>query len=346
MRKSRIALAAVLLLGAGVAFFFLGERAEFKTEDILKQSGLTPLGMQPAGKSLGAITYNDIILDEDSISTVKNVQASYGMGDGKILLDGLQLTGDTLEGLSISGFHFDNFPYNLAKLPLETILIRNSSVSILTENISGVSVSYNAQALRRDDAFEYQVRFNSEQKYLAVRGQASGSIRNSEWNMEGDIEQSRFELPFLQMTATRANGRFTIVGNAGTPYRFSGQLNAGGAEIIGLPCKNLTVTLEMQGPALRIFGNAKALNHDDIEISVNGNENGMIYTIFSPSYELLDQYLKDHNRGHFLDGTKLAKDAADITLNITRVKDVAAITGEAQVRDQSTSFSFNADWPA
>lgn len=345
MNKVWIVIAAVLVIGIAAVFFLMGERAEFKTEEILKQAGLTPLNMQPAGKSLGAITYSDIILDEDSISTIKTLQASYGVGDGKILLDGLQMTGDTLEGLSISGFNFENFPYALAKLPLQTILIRNSSVSILTQDISGVSVAYEAQALRRDDALEYQMRFQSQQKYLSLRGQASGSIRSNEWTMEGDIEQSRFELPFLHMSATRANGRFTIVGHAGTPYRFSGQVNAGGAEIVGLPCKNLTVTLEMQGAALRIFGNAKALNQDDIEISVNGNENGMIYTVFAPTYEMLSKFLTEHKRGNFLDGAKLPKNATDITLNITRTKDVAAITGEAQVKDNLTRFNFSADWP-
>ncbi len=320
-----IALIFAMIIGGG---FFASHLAESRTVGILQKAGFTTPIYKDAQKGLGGVTLKNISLDPDNISTIDTIIGSYDMGGAATLfVNKLDLTGDTENGINISGFKNEGFPYSLNDLDLKTLIFNDSKLSFLTEYFGGFSVSFEGKLTRADSGLNAQLRFSSSQKQFSVDGQATGGINSDTWTIEGEIEQAKFDLDALAVKITRGHGQFSAQGAKNAPLKGTMQVNAGGFQLLGLPWTGASITFDMLGERKKITLDAHSLSDQmPIELSLTWDKNGNApantnATIFSPHMEDLTTYLEKNKK------TKLAAALQSIP---GELQDVTLIIGHTQ----------------
>ena len=194
------------LITASIAFVIIAlllwaQAAEHNTLHILQNAGFNKPAAYNSHKSFGAVHLKNIILDTDEASTIKSLKSSFSLkNNATILMDGLDLTGDTLEDvLAISGFKQTN---NLAALRLDKAIINNARLALLTQQIGGLNINFNALLTRENkDTLSLQTRLSSKQRNLTFGAQAKGTIAPNQWAFGGTIEHLKFTTPCLLYTS-------------------------------------------------------------------------------------------------------------------------------------------------
>ena len=315
MSKKRLGLITAALAFLILSLLIWAQAAERNTIELLQQSGFTEPLSYKSKKSFGAVNLTNLKLDADNASTIKSLKAAYSFkNNATLLIDHLDLTGDTLEGkLSIPGLKPTASPLTWPSLPIDKIILKNARLALLTKNWSGLNININAQIFRNDPStLQAQTRFTSKQNTLTFGGQATGTITLDKIILKGDIEHLKINLPHTKLT--RANGSFTLTQRKNQPPEITLKIKSGGANILGLPWKNLNGTLTHKENTTTL--NATATANTDKPIQLTATEK--ILTLSAPTQQNLKIFLTDHNRE---DLTALIRTTNDRTATLTTAWD-------------------------
>jgi hypothetical protein len=278
--KIPAALAVILLaVFTSLSFFYVPGMAHEKIIQGLALAGFQTRYIKEPEESFGELLYKDITFDEYNFSTIKFVRVTYNpltfLLSGRFsAIDsvGLNLTGDwadeSLNSLSFSGW---NVP-GLSTVPFswfDHIGFSDARLSLLSQNIGGISVFFDAQGNRKDDAMEFQSSIKSEQKFLSLSGNANGTVKGQGWEAKLSIDEGKFEDPSGAYKATRINGDFKCAWPGQGPLSIQGQALAGGITLYGLPWQNVSSALDFSNGETRFLTKAKSMGVPDIALEIN-----------------------------------------------------------------------------
>ena len=319
MKKFLITLIiATLALGAA---WIMGWRAERHTLTLLERAGFNTIQSAKTARKLGHVSFSNIALDKDHISTISSLNAKTDLnGSMTLAINGISLTGDTLEGpLSLSGMTLEDTSFNLAQLPLENAIINNAKIAILTQSLGGLSAMLSATLKQTPEGLALQSRILSEQKQLSIHAQATGIIQQDAWRIEGEIERAKIEHAPWQSRLMRAHGKFTASQTKGQPPQYFAQITAGGMNIAGTAWKNASVTMEQREGTQTILATSSSLTPPGLELSITRENNAITSaSLFAPNMATLTQFFKENGKEAIIPYLyDIPKDAQEVTLELT-----------------------------
>lgn len=345
-KKLLLSGAAVCVIG-GVAFGLSSlNSAEKKTLELLYNIGFLQVDLPEPESNFVSLFYRDVPLDPDAFSSIEKLIVTHDLLQNLQAIDlyGFTLSGEYFDGeATISGFDTRQFPYSLGGFPVDHLHIKDGTLSVLTEHLSGISVTYETQMTRKDEGLEFQIRLTTDQKPLSFSGNGSAFVGADGWWFEGDLERGKFDLPQFFARAARIHGHFKLTGAPGVSRQFVSELNAGGGRILGVPWQNMAATIEHDGEALKIFTTGRSLGDEPVELSLNiakadGEDHAKITgTLYAARYDVLKAFLEEHGQGAVLRAE--AAGANDITLAFaydpaqTEEDVIIAIKGEVGAND-------------
>ncbi len=359
---------------ATLFFTYIPGQAEKKAQRFVAESGFGKARLPEPERKAGWIIYRDIALDEDGFSTIAEMKIHYGLLDTLVLgrihalhLRGLKLTGEITEsltpGITLSGH---NGPFDLRTLPFERIVLEDSQLSLLTENYGGLFFSLNGQARRKGGAYEVQANINSGQNWLSFESKMNGLIGPERWNADFEILQAKFNIPFLDMKATRMNGWMNISGDRSTPTKITSEMRAGGFQIMGMPWQNTSIALELVGGVMKLFSESRSLGDGALEFLLNIYRNHdapplISGEIHAEEFKALDEYLAGwaglEDREKILPIFGNARNISlpfeisgsntnppqNIRLNIRNINQNIDIKGILSIKESDVIFNFSSD---
>ena len=281
---------------------------EARISDLLQAAGFNTPAIPEPQMRLGILRYEGINLDTDGISTIERLDVRYsplGVFFTKNLksvhIRGLNLTGEISSAgvVSLSGWNAPGTISEIQNYPLKTLVVEKSQLSLLTEQIGGVSINYDFQARRRKQDVDLQARAQSSQKGLSFVSSARGVLGyDGLWQMEIELEQGKFEIPPVK--ATRISGMANIYGAPGKQPEIVSEINAGGVTLYGFPWQNAAVTIETRNNAMHMTADMKSIGHDGIELGLNLNNESdkteISGNLHTEKFSNLVEYLKSRSQ--------------------------------------------------
>lgn len=278
MKRIALLILITLCLAIGAAALYVWFSAPQKLETALNQAlteaGLTNTVLPAARTHPGRAIYQDIAFDEKRFSTLKKLTIAYNpiklvlFGQvEQIRIEGLDLTGElTPRGqVIIAGW---NKPKSL-HLPMKTanIEIENARLSLLSEELGGITLQLSAQLRPQPRTLTLQGRLKAEQRQLSIDANLEGQITDEGFgDLRMEIEQGKFIMDTLR--ATRLAGLINISGQNIKDVRLLGELEAGGLNVAGLPWQEAALTLEGTVHAPRMILAAKSAGVEGLELGL------------------------------------------------------------------------------
>lgn len=309
------------VIGTGISFIlltilyfsFAPDIAVRRSLTVLKNMGIDTSLFPAAEHKMGLVTYSNVNLDKDSISTIKSLKMSYTpfglliLGRFKIIdIDGLSLIGEgdlwgILNGqdksFSLTGWQPANMEALYESFPTSLLVLKNTQISLLTEQYGGVSLNFDIQARRKGAGAEFQSTFKTAQRYLSLSGKGNGTLGKNLLFAELEIDQGKIEFPDNDTRATRINGWINIAKPVDDDVKLSGELRAGGVRLLGTPWQNASSTIEFYQGSSKILAEAKSVGIEGLELSLTheqlGSETGTLSgSLHTESMAALMDYLE------------------------------------------------------
>lgn len=248
-----------------------------------------------------AIIYKNIDLDKDGFSTISTLKLYHGFLGGlkAIEIEGLSLTGELNPNfeISLAGWDFKNIkPKNYLNLDHPPLLyFKDARIALLNEFIGGVNLNFDLQMRPQKQSYEIQAKLHGEQVPLSYTATLQGQIdKTGKWTAEAEVSQAKFSL--WPIKATRISGNIKGQGQNFEQSKITGELQAGGLNINGLPWRNAALTLDGTLDAISMTIGAQSAGIDGLALSLNIEEiqNPKIYsgTLFADSMGNLFDYLE------------------------------------------------------
>jgi hypothetical protein len=276
MRKKIIkplAFAAFLL---GIIYFIgpalLAPSADNQLATLLKAAGFVNISLPEPQKKSGALQYSNIALDKDSFSTIGRIKLkrSWSGGWNEIEIENVDLTGELHEGLQIALAGWDKNNISTKNLFLKSspiISIKNARLSLLNEEIGGITLNFDLQIRPKGDDWEFQAGLKGAQSQLSYEASANGSITDQGfWQAAIDVPQTKFSLGLIK--GSRVSGTINVSGYKLESSEILGELQAGGLSVLNLPWDDASVTLDGTLDKTRMILSAKSAGLEGIEFSL------------------------------------------------------------------------------
>lgn len=228
--------------------------------------------------------YQDILLDQDGFSKIRRMDIVRNKaGIQSITIDGLQLTGEIKADrkLNIIGFTDKNSVISALLSGIPQITIQNSTLSVLTKHIGGLSFDYDLIGQQTDtQGLVIQGTVESRQKNLKFVSSVEGLIEtNGMWHINAALEQGSIDLKTIRVS--RGNGQFSFKGDSApnSPVDVAGSYGLGGLSLYKFPWQNAKGTLRgtVDTPVFNIT--TTALGQDGIEMDMTIDTTGKDLTI-------------------------------------------------------------------
>jgi hypothetical protein len=287
---------------AGLICIWIFLRPEMNAERLLmalNALGFNEAELPPSENKGGKITYTNIQLDQDGFSTIENIVLYHTpLGTLKAIeIDGLSITGEIEEDLKISlaGWLPERMEiFNLTDRTLPLIVFRNSRLSLLSDSIGGMTINFDMQMRPQDAAYSLQAKIAGHQASLSYSAKALGTLGlDGSWAIEADIDQAKFSL--WPIKVTRISGMLKATGKGFLQSVVSGQLQAGGLNINGLPWHNIALTLDgsLQKTKMIIGARSSGVQGVDLSLTLDEIQNPKIYsgTVYARKSATLLDYL-------------------------------------------------------
>ncbi|MCF8496770.1 MAG: hypothetical protein K9G62_08940 [Alphaproteobacteria bacterium] len=281
MPKKIITLLFLIALITGGAYALstaLPRQLHLHAAENLKKMGFTEATLPaPSARSLTRITYENVALDPDKLSTIKTLTLScnpfffpFTHMFSHVEISGLSLTGETGEegNITLSGWDKKSFSSSPKETFFRSLDIRKSRLSLLSKSLGGLSVDFELQAHARHDKIDFQGQINSKQKKLIFISDLSGDLdpRSGKWRANMQIEQGKLETPELK--ATRLSGAVRMDGSGLAKPHIFAEFQAGGLTIYGFPWQNAAGTFEGAPDDFKILTDAKSIGFEGLELSI------------------------------------------------------------------------------
>ena len=254
--------------------------AENAAGEALKILGFGEAKLPAPQRSWTHISYSDIKLDKDGISTIGKLDIGYNpftiLFSGRMevleirnlgIIGEWDATGDP--PASFSGWHIPPDFQSLATLPTRRIRIEQGKISLLTPGLGGLSVDFDLEGSLKNKKIEFQSHVKSLQKYISVVANCSGVIARDYSDIDVDIDEGKFDVPEAGIRASRAYGWLNYTRDKSGSIKTMAELRAGGLTVLDLPWQNASATVELNNGNLQIFSGAKSTGIEDIELGLN-----------------------------------------------------------------------------
>ncbi|MGB4056512.1 MAG: hypothetical protein WBK77_00305 [Alphaproteobacteria bacterium] len=253
------------------------------TEDITRQTlktlGLNETYLSKPQKNGNLTIYQDIALDKERISSIKKIaiqapslQDFLTVGVENITIDGISLIGEwdveTPGFIKFSGWSPPAKIESISKLPLQSLRLSNTEISLLTKNMGAITLNFDFESTLHDGKMSFQSSLKSAQKFISFTANAEGIIAKNYLNAEIGIDNGKFEVPEAAIRVSRAHGSINISRDISGDQKIIGEINAGGISLMGIPWQNAVATLDLRNDTRTIFAEAKSIGVEGIELSL------------------------------------------------------------------------------
>lgn len=275
MRKKIIKPLAFAALLLAIVFFgpaLLAPSSDDQLAALLKAAGFEEITLPEPQKKSGALVYNNIALDKDSFSTIGSIKLKGGWFGGwkEIEIENVDLTGELQNGLQIAlaGWNKNNIHTQGLFLKSSPVLsVKNARLSLLSEEIGGITLNFDLQLRPKGDDWEFQAGLKGAQSQLSYEASANGSItREGFWQAAIDVPQAKFALGLIK--GSRVTGNINLSGHRLDSSEILGELQAGGLTVLNLPWDDASVTLDGTLEKTRMILSAKSAGREGIEFSL------------------------------------------------------------------------------
>lgn len=313
-----VALPVVFLLIVIGGWFLLQtyvpQKIEKTAQALLNGNGFADAKLPAPTVRANQITYNDILLDPDGFSQIKRLTITYDPveflleGNVKSLsISGLDLTGEIMGNgaIAIAGWQTEQADLTQFLQRFSETNITDSTLSLLTDSIGGLSLSYAFQIRHIDgDLISLQGDMTSKQKNIGFLAKLEGLIKNEhDWHVTADIEQGKLDLGHVR--SSRSSGGFKIIRTPeNTHPLILGEFQAGGLALYNFPLHNINGSIKGSLDNLEILTDAKALSQEHTELTLTitkkirktgQTQYEATGKIHSPDLSTLLEYIQKHN---------------------------------------------------
>ncbi len=250
-----------LAIASGTAyayFFYIPKKVEETVIKSFNSLGFEQLAYDSIQHKRGKIIIHHITLDKGRFSTIKKIQIEFSLLKflidphyaQSITVDGMSLTGDVSNDLDIRIAGWDNSKTiinNLQKFPAGTIIFENASVDLLTENIGGINMKYNARMMMdKSGEITFKARVNSTQKKLIYNAKVDGKITpDSNIALNADLENISVNMPNISIRRGTGKMNTQYVLNSEKPFlKIFSDLQLASLRWYGMPLSNVKLNVE------------------------------------------------------------------------------------------------------
>ncbi len=282
MRKTLKALsitaATLIALAIGLMQLYLPAHIQNSAQQIMLTLGLEATSLPAPQIGFGTITYKNIILDPDLLSTVEEINLHYDplsfllFGKiSKLEVIGLNFTGEYIDGAAdIAGWKMPETLSILNQINTRKIVIKKARLALLTEKLGGLNLNYSFYAKQKANGrFSYQGKLQSLQPALSFTASSQGVITPDFWNASIEIERAKFTLQSLNSKIMRMNGQLTLLQDHIQPLEIHAQLEAGGLRLLDTPWKDVKITIDGNIHTPDLFIAAQSLGEGETEINLS-----------------------------------------------------------------------------
>lgn len=239
-------------------FFYIPQKVEETVINSFNSLGFEQLAYDSIQHKRGKIIIHHITLDKGRFSTIEKIQIEFSLLKflidphyaQSITVDGMGLTGDVSNDLDIRIAGWDNSKTiinNLQKFPAGTIIFENASVDLLTENIGGINMKYNARMMMdKSGEITFKARVNSTQKKLVYNAKVDGKITpDSNIALNADLENISVNMPNISIRRGTGKMNTQYVLNSEKPFlKIFSDLQLASLRWYGMPLSNVKVNVE------------------------------------------------------------------------------------------------------
>ena len=273
-------IAVILIFAGGGGYFFniyIPARARAYTAELLKSAGFTAAVLPEGQIRFNAARFDNINLDSEGLNKIRRVEILYNpitlafaqtITEAKI--DGISLTGEITKAAALDIPGWSKPVSSLRNLKLKTFSIVKSSLAVLTDEIGGISISFDAQLRLHDKGAEFRGSARSAQRRLSFNALASGNMNTDGlWQTEIEIDKGKFETSPLR--ANRISGKAFITDSEDTAPEIISELSAGGFSVYDYPWQNAEIAMELKNGIFSFFSDMKSVGVDGLELSLSIN---------------------------------------------------------------------------
>ncbi len=277
--KKYVAIVVVLCLIIYSAYFTtvqLPDLVQTKALQTLRQMGFTSATIEKSDIRISAARFKNIALDDEALSTIKRLELSYSplnlllhKQPRSIAIQGLSLIGEFSDDglISIAGWDRNHVRTITPQNTPQTLSIEKGRIALLTDTIGGITLDFDLQARKKGSELTLTGRLRSQQKHISAIADLTGFI-NADGLLQINAGLERGKLDIAPIKATRVNGQVRLTIAPNTAPQISGQFQAGGLNLYGMPWQNATGSLQSDLQDYIISADMKSLGHESLELGL------------------------------------------------------------------------------
>lgn len=274
-----VVILSLILSGASsyAYFIYIPEKIEQKIIDSFNTFGFEHLKFGKITRKHGQIIFSDISLDKQEFSTIKEITVHFSLlkfllnpnHAQKISIHQLQLTGElsTDHTLSISGWiNNEKTLDKLRNIPATMISINSSSIDIISDQLGGIRVNYNAQIQRIDtNNIVIKGHADSKQKNLKFHAKIDGKLsKTGQLSLTTEAEQISITHKGMSIRRGAAILKFTHNAHENTSNT-SVKADIASVNWQNLPLRDVHAILEKNSTNYSLLADGKTFGSENIE---------------------------------------------------------------------------------
>lgn len=267
------------------------------------QHAVAPLRLPPPKVGLDYVRYRNVSLDPDGINTLGTLTflfTPYGLVRGHfhtVIIEDAEIIASVSEerALVLDGWLGQQGLQKALTLRARSLRVRDADITLLTETYGGITLHADmtaslTSAPHEKPLYEFQSRFESQQRYISLSGTGSGSFSPDFISTEAEFERGKVSIPDFSLDMMRLSGwgRFTYNENGLSAFS---ELRSGGMRLGSLPWQNAAMTYKYENEKPEIFLSAHSLGLEGIELALNQQDETISTRIHTASEERWNQYV-------------------------------------------------------
>ncbi|MBG77641.1 MAG: hypothetical protein CL570_01240 [Alphaproteobacteria bacterium] len=264
---------------------------------------LETIALPPAHVGIDFIRFENVSLDPDNINTIKELTFLFtplGLVQGafnKVIIQGADIIASTGTDntLTLDGWLGTRGIERFLGLRIKSLHLRDAEITILTEEYGGITLYMDMTASltsqpHEKPLYEFQSRFETQQRYLSLSGTGSGSLSKDFINAETQFERGKVSIPDLSIDMTRLSGWGRAAYSRDGLSLFS-ELRSGGMRLGSLPWQNASMTYKYENNLSEIFLSAHSLGLEGLELALTTQGDTPSTRIHTPTQSLWNEYI-------------------------------------------------------
>ena len=285
------------MVSAYAYFVYIPKKIEQKITQSLNNLGFEELHLGNIERKNGETTFHDISLDRLGLSTIGSLKVRSSIVQfllnpdnvQKITISDLTLTGELSKkfAVTISGWNEDKQSFRtFQNIPTSMVVIKNSNINLLSEELGGIAVKYNAQ-IRLSDNGEIDIKAlaSSKQKRLKFQSKINATLSNDgELSLSADTDQ--ISLTYKDLDIKRGSAIFNVTNSTNKEVpTISAEADISSVRWKDLPLRDVHAKINMAGKNNTISAKGSTFGNENVHWSSNISKINGVYkteTIIAP----------------------------------------------------------------